>query len=403
MRRSNPAPVLCLGLGLCCLSAPAQIDPVPRDLLQIGYNAALQGHQPLSAYAFFYHNQPAFPWTNTTLRLAVAPTYLDSELGFKGALSENTDLGIGVAGGGFADSYAEIRQGKYRPRESFIGHGGQASAGVYHLFNPGQMIPLNGIVRATGRFSAYTDDDTAEDFSLPDDGGTFSIRTGLRWGGREPTLYPKLAMALSVWYDGQFRAGTGDYGFGDREVEEFCHQFWGEGSIVYTLPESMQSFEITLLLGTSVNADRFSSYRLGALLPLSSEFPLSLPGYYYQEISARDFLLLGGNYLLPLDPKKRWSLAFTAATAGVRYVDGLEQPGNWHSGVGAGILFRTRTWRIMGGYAYGVDAIRSGERGAHSIGLLMQMDWGEAKQALFSPASPGLWRGVQRVFGMFGM
>ena len=50
----------------------AQIDPVERDLIQFGYNQAFEGHQPLAAYAFYYHNQPDFLRTNLTLRLAVA-------------------------------------------------------------------------------------------------------------------------------------------------------------------------------------------------------------------------------------------------------------------------------------------------------------------------------------------
>src|ERR1035438_7552930 len=71
----------------------AQIDPVKRDLIQFGYNQAFEGHQPLAAYAYYYHNQPDFLRTNLTLRLAVAPVYLDSELGFLGALGPITDLG----------------------------------------------------------------------------------------------------------------------------------------------------------------------------------------------------------------------------------------------------------------------------------------------------------------------
>jgi hypothetical protein len=151
-----------------------------------------------------------------------------------------------------------------------------------------------------------------------------------------------------------------------------------------------------------IHPDRFSAYRLGALLPLVSEFPLSLPGYYYQEISARNFVLLSGNYLLALDQRQRWNLNLTAATAAVDYLDGLEQPGNWHTGVGSGILYRTDSWKFMVGYAYGVDAIRSHGRGAHSIGVLMQLDWGQAKEELFSPATPNLWQGLQRVLGLFG-
>jgi hypothetical protein len=56
----------------------------------------------------------------------------------------------------------------------------------------------------------------------------------------------------------------------------------------------------------------------------------------------------------------------------------------------------------MVGYAYGVDAIRSEGRGAHSIGLLMQVDWAQAWDALFNPESPNRWRGWQRIMGVFG-
>jgi len=68
--------------------ASAQIDPVRRDLVQLGYNQPLEGRAPLAAYAFFYHNQPDFLRTNITLRLALAPVYLDSELGFVHGLGQ---------------------------------------------------------------------------------------------------------------------------------------------------------------------------------------------------------------------------------------------------------------------------------------------------------------------------
>lgn len=388
--------------AVCCLPCAGQIDPVRRDLIQIGYNAALQGHQPLAAYAFYYRNRPEFISTNLALRLAIAPIYVDSELGIKQALGENTDIGVGLAGGGFADSYSEIRQGKYLTDESFIGHGAEVSGRVYHLFNPGAMIPLFGVAGIGARYSAYVEDDTDPMFVLPEDRGTANVRAGFRWGGREPTLYPSLALELSGWYEGQYRTGSGLYGYDDRRVEADAHSFWSQATLVYTTPDHWHNFEISLSAGTSLRADRFSAYRLGALLPLVSEFPLSLPGYYYQEISARNFVLLGGNYLLALDERQRWRLNITAATAAVDYVDGLEQPGHWHSGVGGGILYSTRSWKFMVGYAYGVDAIRSQGRGAHSIGVLTQLDWGEASKAIFDPANPNLWRGVQRVFGLFG-
>ncbi len=396
-------------LGLLCLAtypfvSYSQIDPIERRLVQIGYNASFQGHSPLALYAFFYYNKPnLLDHTNLTLRLAIAPTYLDSELGFKDLLGENTDLGIGMAGGGYADSYLEIRKGKYTPQESFEGHGGELSLSLYHLFNPGQTIPLNGVLRGIAHYSFYSKtDDTSPDFELPDDRGLFEVRTGLRWGGKEPTLYPSLAMELSIWYEGEFRSHSDHYGFdGDRRVKSNSHLFWAQALLAYTLPTLKHNFYVSLIAGTSVDADRFSAYRLGAMLPMVSEFPLSLPGYYYQEISARQFVLLGANYLMPLDKDQRWNLDFTAATAAVDYINGLEQPGHSHSGVGAGILYKTPSFKIMVGYAYGVDAIRSSGRGAHSVGILMQLDWSKARSEIFNPAQPNLWQGMQRVFGMF--
>ena len=86
----------------------------------------------------------------------------------------------------------------------------------------------------------------------------------------------------------------------------------------------------------------------------------------------------------------------------VDYLPGLEQPGNWHSGVGAGILYKTPSVKIMVGYAYGVDALRSGGHGAHSIGVLMQIDWAQARNELFNPDDPNRLRGLQRILGVFG-
>lgn len=106
-------------------SAFAQIDPEKRQLFQLGYNYHVVGEAPLNAYGFYYLNQPQFMRTNLTLRLAVAPVYLDGELGIAG-IAPNTDLGIGFAGGGFAESYFEVRKGVWVEPESFTGHAGGA-------------------------------------------------------------------------------------------------------------------------------------------------------------------------------------------------------------------------------------------------------------------------------------
>jgi len=381
----------------------AQIDPVRRDLIQLGYNQPVEGHAPFAGYAFYYHNQPDFLRTNLTLRLALAPVYLDSELGFVNGLGPNTDFAVGLAGGGFADSYDEIRGGTYYPGESFDGHGAEISASVYHLFNPASEIPLNFVLRGTAHYSVYAaNDGTAPGFRAPDDHGTFSVRTGLRWGGVEPTLFPALAMELSAWYEGQLRTDIGTYGFnGDRKLNQQSHLFWCEAALAYTLPKSQQNFYVRLTAGTSIDADRFSAYRLGGFLPLVSEFPLSLPGYYFQEISARNFVLGNLNYLLPLDSQKCWNLDLNASTAFVDYLPGEGQPGNRLTGVGGGILYHTPSNRlkIVAGCGYGVDAIRSHGRGAESVGILVQWDLGRMHSKTFNTPNQLHWRGWQWLFG----
>ncbi|SRR5581483_6321085 len=376
----------------------AQIDPTKRDLIQLGYNAALEGHAPIAAYAFYYHNQPGFLNTNLTLRLAIAPVYLDSELGISHVLGPTTDIGFGLAGGGFAQSYYEIRQGKYLPDESFTGHGAQASVNLYHLFNPDQQIPLNAIVRSEVDYATFErDEETAPNFALPRDQTSFNVRTGLRWGGKEPLLAPDLGMEISVWYEGRFRFNPGEYGFGDRQVEPNSHLFWARALLAYTLPHK-DNFMLSITAGSSINADRFSAYRIGGVLPLASEFPLTIPGYYYQELSARRFVLVNGTYYLPLTASNRLDLTAVGSTALMDYVTGLQQPGHWNSGVGGGITYysSSRAWQIYLGYGYGFDAIRTHGRGAQSIGILVQLDLSRTKGSLYPGASAPWYRGFDR-------
>src|ERR1043166_4493799 len=143
-------------LGFAPGSSPmalAQLDPYPRNLLQLGYDYPLSGTGPQSLYAFYYYNNPAFLRTNLALRLAVAPIYLDSEIGFRGLLSPHTDVGIGINGGGFGENYYEVRQGRYIKGQSFDGHGGGVSLNLYHLINPAHLIPLNVVVQGGAHYS----------------------------------------------------------------------------------------------------------------------------------------------------------------------------------------------------------------------------------------------------------
>lgn len=384
-------------------TAQAQLDPERRQLIQFGYYQPIEGRAPFSGYAFYHLNEPGFLQTNLTLRLAVAPVYLDSELGFTG--HNGTDWSVGVAGGGFADSYFEMQKGELIDRESFLGHGGEVNFGVYHRVNPTQRIPLSAVGHVAYRYTAYVrESDTSPAFELPEDRGTIPLRLGLRWGGAEPIMFPRLGMELSGWYESQFRTESGDYGFNDRTVESISQLFWGRALFIYTIPKINHNVSLNFTLGTSIDADRFSAYRLGGILPLASEFPLTLPGYYYQEISARRFALFNGQYTLPLDRKERWTITVVGTVAKIGYVPGLSQPSQWQSGVGFGLGFKSPhdTIHTILGYSYGINAVRDHGYGAQSIGLLVQWDL-EARhrpnKPLFDIESPKKSRGFFRVFG----
>jgi hypothetical protein len=397
--------VLLLG-SLIHLTCYAQIDPYRRQLLQFGYNQPVKGHWPMAGYLFYLLNQPDFLRPDLTFRLALAPTYLDSEFGFKHALGPHTDLALGLRGGGFADSYDEIRRGKYLIEESFTGHGGSASISLYHRFNPNQRLPLTAVVRGIIDYSSYErDDDTAETFVLPDDRLTYSGRAGLRLGGREPRLLPALGLELSAWYEGRIRSEPGPYGFdGDRTVEANSHRFWGRALLAYTLPWLEHNFNLSITGGTTRRADRFSAYRLGGTLPLLSEFRLDLPGYEAHEITARDFVLFNGLYWLPIDSAKRWSVTGFGGAAWVNYLAGLEQADRWLSGIGAGVGYKAAhdVWQVVLAYAYGFNALRSEGKGGQSVVLLFQFDFEARRRAAAYPSldpvlDPERSRGLERI------
>ncbi len=405
--------VLLVAAVLTGFSVSAQLDPTPRRVLQLGYNQPTEGKAPFAGYAFFYYNQPGFVRTNWTLRAAVAPVYADTELGFRGALGPNTDLGVGLAGGGFADNYSEIRLGRWIQAESFTGHAGEISVGAYHLLNPlpsGRVptslaeAPAQLVFRGALRYSQFErNDTTATDFAIPEDRPTGHVRLGLRWGGREPLMDPPVAFELSAWYEGQLRANTDDYGFqGATEASPQSHRFWARTLLAYTLP-SHHRFEVVLTAGTSLNADRLSAYRLGGTLPLTSEFPLMIPGYYFEEISARQFALLNVNYSMPLG--KRWEVIGFGAAAACDYLPGLAQAGTLNAGVGAGFGWESADGglHVVVSYAYGVNAVRGDERGAHNVGILLQYDFErglttEQARSVLSRLNPTSWRGFNGLF-----
>lgn len=302
--------------------AHAQLDPEPRQLLHLGLNQPLRNDGPQARYLFYYWNMPEVPTTNQVLRVVLAPAYLDGELGFKGLLGENTDLGLGLFGGGYAYSYDEVRRGNYYRDESFDGHGGGANVSVYHLFNPGSTVPLNGIVRASVDYRTFAKgSDTADNFAVPESQPFVSLRAGFRYGGIEPLLLPRLGFELSAWYELEHRTDSGAYGFnGDRRLEDTSHRFWGRAQLLYTIPRLEHYAVVGFMGGAVLNSDRFSAFRVGGALPFTSEFPLYLPGYFYNELSSKNFGLAYGLYSVPFGPAKQWNIAGFAATAVVDYL-----------------------------------------------------------------------------------
>jgi len=147
---------------------------------------------------------------------------------------------------------------------------------------------------------------------------------------------------------------------------------------------------------------------LGGTLPLAAEFPLMVPGYYFEELSVRSFILANGSYSVPV--YGRWEFIAFGATGIVDYLPGLGQSGDFHAGLGAGLGWESGSgaFRVLAGYAYGVNALRQDGRGAHNLGFLMQYDFFRgpldelpgARQirSAFGRLNPTSWRGFNGLF-----
>lgn len=369
------------------LPAQAQIDPAPRQILHVGVDGSLRGQEPYGAYLFYYWNQPNVPTTNQFLRLAIAPVYVDGELGFKNLLGDQTDFAVGAFGGLYANSYQEVDAGNWKKDQSFDGNGGGLSTSIYHRFNPDQQIPLTGVLRA--RMNYWSFDETSDTgnyntiphqkFELPQNQPTMTYRAGFRWGGKEPYLAPTLGMEVSAWYELEQRTDSGSYGYNnDRRLESMAQRIFGRAQINYTTLESKHYIVAGLMGGGTFNSDRLSCYRLGGVLPYTKEFPLIIPGYGYQEISAKDYGLAYGAYTIPIGPEGRWSIIGMGALAAVKYQEGTGQPGTLNSGVGAGFGYtaENKRWKVMSVAGYGFQAMRGDDRGGVSLGLAFQYNFG---------------------------
>lgn len=378
--------------ALAGLRCRAQIDPIDRNLVELGYDQAVVGHGPEAAYAYYYYNRPEFIGQDIALRAAIAPCYIDSELGFKQLLSPTTDVGVGLSGGAFGDNFYDVEQGKYLETQSFYGSGGGSTLSIYQLLDPGMKIPLSLVARVGFHYASYFDTaQTAADFRVPHDQLDAFTRVGLRFAGKQPILYPDLGLELSVWYERQRHFDDDLYGIDDnREITPSTDLYWMYLALDYEFKPSGKKFSLAVTAAGSTGADPFSAWRLGGVLPLSSEFPLEIPGYYYEELTATRLVHMYGSYSIPLDEKHKWDLRFEAASARLVYLPGYEQKSDWQSGAGIGVTYApTMTnYKIVFRYGYGFNAIRDGKDGAQSVGILFQYDF-NARKAKKQPGAQG--------------
>ncbi|HEV2692581.1 MAG TPA: hypothetical protein VG347_06755, partial [Verrucomicrobiae bacterium] len=286
----------------------------------------------------------------------------------------------------YGDNYYEVRQGNFIKGESFDGHGGGAAVSLYQLLDPGVLIPLNLVARGGFHYATYaTEDQTAAAFALPNDQVNAFTRVGLRFAGKEPVLYPDLGLEVSAWFERQWRMQDDTYGFNNNpyRINPASSLYWVYAGINYAFTNSGQKISFAVTSGGSTDADRFSAWRLGGVLPLISEFPLVLPGYYYEELTAKSFVHLYAAYDFPLEPEHRFKFRIEAASAHLDYLAGFEQANAWQTGAGCALTFapKKKNFEIVLRYGYGFNAIRHGEEGAHSIGLLFQYDFEARKKS----------------------
>ena len=271
---------------------------------------------------YYYLNEPNFFHTNSPCAWRWRPSIWIRSWDWCICSGRNTDLGDSAGGGWIRGQLLRgSPEGKYVPdhpvpptRRAEGSHFGvspvQSGATDSALWiGAGEGPAITTFTRETMNWPGFV---------LPRNHSTLRLAGGFAGlGGREPLLHPD--------------PGYGSLGLVRRTVSQRRRPLWVEGRpgagarlapvlgralLIYTLPESKQSIDFSVTGGTSAQADRFSAYRLGGGLPLASEFPLSIPGYFYQELSARSFVSVSAQYTLPLDADKTWNLSPMGSLAG---------------------------------------------------------------------------------------
>lgn len=365
-------------------AARAQIDPSRRLLLEAGYEDGLGNPGPSAPYAFLYLNRPGIAGRGSALRLAVAPVYADAELGIPGILGSRTDLGLGLSGGGFAFGHAEVRRGDEKPGEAFIGHGGGPSLSLYPRIAQLGPVPVNGVFRLSLNYLDYQRTSrTDASFQTPPDQWALAARAGVRVGGIEPGMDKGRALEASLWAETRVRDKPAAYGYNDdRTVARSVKLLWTRLQV--SLPGPLDTrVSGGLNAGTGGSIGRLSAYRLGGMATQTSEFPLVIPGYFTQEISARRFLHAWAHTAVPFRGSDRFFVDLSAAGASVAPVPGTDPGALRHVGFAAGVAFapKDRGLNALLAYGYSPTAYRGGGRGGHSLALSVEIDF-------LAPAEP---------------
>jgi len=362
-------------------SARAQIDPTRRVLLLGGYEQGLFHPGPVAPYAYAYMNVPEVAGSSTALRLVVAPVYVDTEMGFMNAIGKYSDAGIGFSGGGYALGQTEVRRGDEKRGESFTGHGGGPSLALYPKFGNVGPVPVNGVVRGAASWADYRRNyATAPEFVLPPNEWTGSIRFGIRAGGQPPGLDRAPSGEVSVWYEAREREHGGSYGYnGDRRSERSTRLYWTRMLFAYDF-EDERRLGVNLNFGAGTGIDRFSAYRVGGMLQNNAEFPMSIPGYFSQEIAAERVAHVWLRFGKGLTNERRIVFNWFAAGALIKPVATTDAGGAQHAGIGMGVEFLPRkengALRGMLSFGYSPTAARGDHRGGEGVALSFELNLG---------------------------
>lgn len=389
-----------VGLTLAAGKAGAQIDPAKRLLLEGGYEDGLGNPGPSAPYAFLYLNRPGAVGPGSAFRLAVAPVYADGELGVPGIFGSRTDLGVGFSGGGFAFGQAQVDRGDEKRGEAFIGHGGGTSVSLYPRIAKFGPVPVNGVFRLAMNYTDYQRTArTDARFETPPDQVTGVARAGIRAGGIEPGMDKGRAVEASIWGETRVHDKPAAYGYADdRSITRVARLLWSRVHV--SLPGPLNTrVGGGVNLGAGDGLGRIDAYRLGGMGTLTSEFPLILPGYFTQEISARRFAHAWARTSYPLGGARRFYLDLGAAGASLSPVPGTDPGSARHIGFSLGVSYAPGKGGLHGQLAYGYSptALRGSRRGAHALGLSFEIDFLAPADKPFTPKTQQ--QGLRWLFG----